>query len=116
MHQLVSPCTIQVTSKIFKFGRNRSKARDPLDSGGANCFFARQSSVAFSKEDARRGREVTIDETNPNPNPNLNPNPDPNPNPNPNPNPSPNPNPNNNLNPNPDPNPDSLTLTRPLRV
>ena len=76
MHQLVSPCTIQVTSKIFKFGRNRSKARDPLDSGGANCFFARQSSVAFSKEDARRGREVTIDETNPNPNPNLNPNPD----------------------------------------
>ena len=47
---------------IFKFGRNRSKARDPLDSGGANCFFARQVSVAFSKEDARRGREVTIDE------------------------------------------------------
>ena len=62
LHQLVSLCTIKVTSKVFKFGRNRSKSRDPLDSGGGNCFFVREVSVAFSKQDARRGREVAIDE------------------------------------------------------
>ncbi len=62
LHQLVSLCTIKVTSRLFKFGRNRSKSLEPLFSGGSHCFYVREATVAFSKEDARRRTEVVIDD------------------------------------------------------
>ena len=62
LHQLVSLCSIKVTSALFKFGRNKNKNLEPLRSGGNRCFYVREVTVAFSKQDARRRTEVVIDE------------------------------------------------------
>ena len=61
LHQLVAFCTLTVTTSLFGLGLSRNKSLKPLRSGGK--FFVRVVTVAFTREDARRQVEVTVDES-----------------------------------------------------